>query len=157
MFLNKKDIFEGQIKKTPLSVCFPDYPGPEKDVHAALAFLEAQYAQVMEAAVPGKELHAHVVAARVRMDMKVAWGDVKDQVSDGVGRFGGFLAGGSGRGGELRRQRCWDFEGAEKECLGRREAVVWRGERIGREAALAVAVLCSRVELLPDSFSCRAW
>ncbi|CAN0273959.1 unnamed protein product, partial [Laminaria digitata] len=83
LFLNKKDIFEGQIKKTPLSVCFPDYPGPEKDVHAALAFLEAQYAQVMEAAVPGKEIHAHVVAARVRMDMKVAWGDVKDQVSKG--------------------------------------------------------------------------
>lgn len=30
--------------------------------------------------MPGKELHAHVVAARVRMDMKVAWGDVKEQV-----------------------------------------------------------------------------
>lgn len=36
--------------------------------------------KVLDAAVPGKELHAHVVAARVRMDMKVAWGDVKDQV-----------------------------------------------------------------------------
>lgn len=80
LFLNKKDIFEKMIKMTPLSVCFPEYSGPENDVHAALDFLQTEYAQIMEEAVPGKELHAHVVAARVRMDMKVAWGDVKDQV-----------------------------------------------------------------------------
>eukprot|EP00752_Nemacystus_decipiens_P001424 g1404.t1 len=84
LFLNKKDIFESMVEKTPLTVCFPDFPGPEKDVHAALKFLEAQYAKVLDAAVPGKELHAHVVAARVRMDMKVAWGDVKDQCEIGM-------------------------------------------------------------------------
>ncbi|CAM9126625.1 unnamed protein product [Pylaiella littoralis] len=83
LFLNKKDIFETMIKRTPLTVCFPSYTGPERDVHAALQFMEAKYAQLLEAAVPGKELHTHVVAARVRMDMKVAWGDVKDQVRRG--------------------------------------------------------------------------
>lgn len=45
LFLNKKDIFETMVEKTPLTVCFPDFPGPEKDVHAALKFLEAQYAK----------------------------------------------------------------------------------------------------------------
>lgn len=85
LFLNKKDIFEDMIKKTPLTVCFPDFAGPERDVHAALEYLQEQYEKVMEAAVPGKELYAHVVAARVRMDMKVAWGDVKDQVRAGAG------------------------------------------------------------------------
>ena len=80
LFLNKKDIFETMIKKTPLTVCFPEFKGPKHDVHAALEYLEEQYTRVMEIAAPGKELYVHVVAARVRMDMKVAWGDVKEQV-----------------------------------------------------------------------------
>lgn len=46
LFLNKKDIFETMVEKTPLTACFPDFPGPEKDVHAALKFLEEQYAKV---------------------------------------------------------------------------------------------------------------
>ena len=48
--------------------------------HSVLTQFARVRPQVLDAAVPGKELHAHVVAARVRMDMKVAWGDVKDQV-----------------------------------------------------------------------------
>lgn len=27
LFLNKKDLFEEKVKKSPLSICFPDYPG----------------------------------------------------------------------------------------------------------------------------------
>lgn len=68
------------IKKTPLTVCFPGFKGPEKDVHSALDYVRLEYVRVMEEAVPGKELHTHVVAARLRMDMKMAWGDVKDKV-----------------------------------------------------------------------------
>lgn len=30
LFLNKKDIFEEKIKKSPLSICFPEYTGNEK-------------------------------------------------------------------------------------------------------------------------------
>ncbi|CAM9354697.1 unnamed protein product [Ectocarpus sp. 12 AP-2014] len=80
LFLNKKDLFETMVKKTPLSVCFPEFPGPENDVHAAVEYVQAEYTKILEEAVPGKELHVHVVAARVRMDMKVAWGDVKEQL-----------------------------------------------------------------------------
>lgn len=80
LFLNKKDIFETMIEKTPLTVCFPEFKGPERDVHSALDFVRVEYVRVMAEAVPGKELHSHVVAARLRMDMKMAWGDVKDQV-----------------------------------------------------------------------------
>lgn len=81
LFLNKKDIFETMIERTPLTVCFPDYKGPENDVHAALEFVRSQYMAVMDEVVAGKALYHHVVAARLRMDMKVAWGDVKEQVS----------------------------------------------------------------------------
>lgn len=103
LFLNKKDIFETMIKKTPLTVCFPGFKGPEKDVHSALDYVRLEYVRVMEEAVPGKELHTHVVAARLRMDMKMAWGDVKDKLkklrgshSQKISKFGSSL--GSTRG-----------------------------------------------------------
>jgi guanine nucleotide-binding protein G(i) subunit alpha len=41
LFLNKKDLFEDKIKKTPLSVCdeFQDFPGPDGDYDAAVGYI----------------------------------------------------------------------------------------------------------------------
>ena len=37
LFLNKKDIFEEKIKKSPLTICFPDYTGRALlDTHSPL-------------------------------------------------------------------------------------------------------------------------
>lgn len=105
LFLNKKDIFESMISKTPLTVCYPDFAGPKNDVHAALEYLQAAYSAIMEEAVPGKTLHTHVVAARVRMDMKVAWGDVKDQVRSRTVSRGVFWLPGAGETGGLLGKR----------------------------------------------------
>ncbi|CAM9353694.1 unnamed protein product [Chrysoparadoxa australica] len=82
LFLNKKDLFEQQIKEAPLSVCFPDYTGPPDDVHASLDFVEQKFRAVMSQCCPDKQVYTHVVAARVRMEMKIAWGDVKDQLKN---------------------------------------------------------------------------
>jgi len=43
LFLNKKDLFAEKIKSVPLTVCFPEYNGPEKDVVEGLHFLAHKF------------------------------------------------------------------------------------------------------------------
>lgn len=78
LFLNKKDLFEEVIKTVSLKKCFPEYTGPDNEMNPALQFIEQQFRNVVEKHVPGKGLPIHVVAARVRRDMKLAFGEVKD-------------------------------------------------------------------------------
>lgn len=80
LFLNKKDLFEEMIPKHPLSRCFPDFPGPEGDVRAAIQFIEGKFLEVAKLRCPGKKIYIHVIAARVRLDMKVAFGEVKEEL-----------------------------------------------------------------------------
>ena len=80
VFLNKKDLFEDMITRHPLRKCFPDYTGPEGEQRPALDFIEAKYREIYSKYRGGndKNLFVHVIAARVRMDMKVAFTEVKD-------------------------------------------------------------------------------
>jgi hypothetical protein len=61
-----------------LKVCFPEYDGPDGEVRPAVEYIEQKYKEVLQASVPGKEVNIHILAARVRMDMKIAFADVKD-------------------------------------------------------------------------------
>jgi len=80
VFLNKKDLFEEMIPKYPLKNCFPEYEGPPGEVMPALDFIKSKYLQIMQENLPGKPIYIQVIAARVRMDMKVAFGEVKEQL-----------------------------------------------------------------------------
>lgn len=80
VFLNKKDLFEEMIKKAPLKKCFPDYDGPEGEMNPALEFIQKKFRDVLHEHVPGKPLPIHIIAARVRRDMKMAFGEVKDNL-----------------------------------------------------------------------------
>jgi GTPase SAR1 family protein len=80
VFLNKKDLFEEMIPNHPLCKCFPDYDGPDGEVTPALEYISNRYKAIMEKHCPGKEVHIQIIAARVRMDMKIAFGEVKDQL-----------------------------------------------------------------------------
>jgi hypothetical protein len=100
VFLNKKDLFEEYIKSYPLSKCFPDYDGPEGEMNPALEFVQQKFRDVMERCVPGKQLPISIIAARIRRDMKLAFGEVKDTLKkqyakDNVG--GSHLMGGTSR------------------------------------------------------------
>ena len=80
VFLNKKDLFEDMITRHPLTKCFPDYTGPEGEQRPALDYIEAKYRDIYakHRGENDKNLFVHVIAARVRMDMKVAFTEVKD-------------------------------------------------------------------------------
>lgn len=80
VFLNKKDLFEDLIKVHSLKKCFPDYTGPDKDMNAALEFIQQKFRNIMEEAIPHKPVPIHIIAARVRRDMKLAFGEVKDSL-----------------------------------------------------------------------------
>lgn len=83
LFLNKKDLFEDMVTKQhiDISVTFPEYKdGPDLD--KSLAFIQNEYQKRMEENCPGKKVYMFVIAARVRMDMKIAFGEVKDTMKN---------------------------------------------------------------------------
>jgi hypothetical protein len=100
IFLNKKDLFEEYIKTYPLKKCFPEYDGPEGEMNPALEYVQKQFRDVMEKCVPGKQVPISIIAARIRRDMKMAFGEVKDTLKkqyakENVG--GSHLMGGTSR------------------------------------------------------------
>ena len=80
VFLNKKDLFEEMITRHPLNKCFPEYDGPEGEQLPALEFIQSKYVEVYKKyrGENDDNLFVQILAARVRMDMKVAFAEVKD-------------------------------------------------------------------------------
>jgi len=83
LFLNKKDLFEDMVtkQKIDLNVAFPEYTGG-CDLDKSLDFITNEYRKRMELSTPGKKFTYFIIAARVRMDMKMAFGEVKDMLKN---------------------------------------------------------------------------
>jgi len=81
LFLNKKDIFEKKITKVPLTVCFPDYAGPNT-YEAASQFIEDQFLAVNEN--PKKLIYTHKTCATDTDNITVVFRAVKDILLTGV-------------------------------------------------------------------------
>ncbi|KAL4683041.1 hypothetical protein H8957_006316 [Semnopithecus entellus] len=60
LFLNKKDLFGEKIKKSPLTICFPEYTGPNTYEDAA-AYIQAQFESKNRS--PNKEIYCHMTCA----------------------------------------------------------------------------------------------
>lgn len=56
LFLNKKDIFEDKILKSPLTICFPDYAGRDTPLSPALLY-EPHHSLRISPASPAAPLH----------------------------------------------------------------------------------------------------
>ena len=57
LFLNKTDLFETKILKSPLTTCFPDYDGPEGSATEAISFIKEQFERIQP------EVYIHLTCA----------------------------------------------------------------------------------------------
>uniref|UniRef100_A0AAA9TXX7 G protein subunit alpha o1 n=2 Tax=Bos TaxID=9903 RepID=A0AAA9TXX7_BOVIN len=77
LFLNKKDIFEEKIKKSPLTICFPEYTGPNSFAEA-VAYIQAQYESKNKSA--HKEIYTHVTCATDTNNIQFVFDAVTDVI-----------------------------------------------------------------------------
>uniref|UniRef100_A0A452T1K6 Guanine nucleotide-binding protein G(o) subunit alpha-like n=1 Tax=Ursus maritimus TaxID=29073 RepID=A0A452T1K6_URSMA len=77
LFLNKKDIFEEKIKKSPLTICFPEYTGPSAFTEA-VAYIQAQYESKNKSA--HKEIYTHVTCATDTNNIQFVFDAVTDVI-----------------------------------------------------------------------------
>ena len=57
LFLNKIDLFETKILKSPLKVCFSDYDGPEGSATEAISFIKEKFESIKQ------EVYIHLTCA----------------------------------------------------------------------------------------------
>ncbi|XP_063752917.1 guanine nucleotide binding protein (G protein), alpha activating activity polypeptide O, a isoform X2 [Eleginops maclovinus] len=75
LFLNKKDLFAEKIKKSALSICFPEYTGPNTYDDAA-AYIQAQFESKNRS--PNKEIYCHLTCATDTGNIQVVFDAVTD-------------------------------------------------------------------------------
>lgn len=77
LFLNKKDLFEQKIKKSALSVCFPEYTGSQSYEEAAL-YIQAQFESKNKS--ENKEIYCHQTCATDTNNIQFVFDAVTDVI-----------------------------------------------------------------------------
>ncbi|XP_018962452.1 guanine nucleotide-binding protein G(o) subunit alpha-like [Cyprinus carpio] len=75
LFLNKKDLFGEKIAKSPLTICFPEYTGPNT-FEAAAAYIQVQFESKNRS--PNKEIYCHLTCATDTGNIQVVFDAVTD-------------------------------------------------------------------------------
>ncbi|XP_035243910.1 guanine nucleotide-binding protein G(t) subunit alpha-2-like [Anguilla anguilla] len=76
LFLNKKDLFQEKIKKVHLSICFPDYDGPNTYEDAS-TYIKKQFEDLnMKKGV--KEIYSHMTCATDTQNVQIVFNAVTD-------------------------------------------------------------------------------
>lgn len=76
LFLNKKDLFEEKIKKVHLSICFPEYDGPNTYDDAS-GYIKTQFLELnMKKGV--KEIYCHMTCATDTKNVEIVFNAVTD-------------------------------------------------------------------------------
>jgi len=83
LFFNKKDLFETQLAKTSLKVCFPEYDGKEgkeADVGEAIQYITKQFLARVSPKREGPPVLTWPVAARFKKDVQFSFQELREQV-----------------------------------------------------------------------------
>ncbi|GAA6092076.1 guanine nucleotide binding protein (G protein), alpha activating activity polypeptide O, a isoform X2 [Tachysurus ichikawai] len=86
LFLNKKDIFEEKIKKSPLTISFPEYTGPNTFLEA-VSYIQSQYESKNKSF--NKEVYAHITCATDTNNIQFVFDAVTDVIIANNLRFCG--------------------------------------------------------------------
>ncbi|XP_077991888.1 guanine nucleotide-binding protein G(i) subunit alpha-like [Glandiceps talaboti] len=80
LFLNKKDLFEEKIVRSPLTICFPEYTGPNTYDEAG-EYIEAKFEECN--LKPGREIYSHFTCATDTKNIEHVFNDVTDIIIRG--------------------------------------------------------------------------
>lgn len=78
LFLNKRDLFAKKIGEVPLTVCFPDYKGPEYNYEAGCNYIQQQFE--LKNRTAGKLVYSHITCATDTNNVATVFDAVKDIV-----------------------------------------------------------------------------
>ncbi|MEQ2184953.1 hypothetical protein GOODEAATRI_013195 [Goodea atripinnis] len=76
LFLNKKDLFEEKIKKSPLTICYPEYAGSNTYEEAA-AYIQCQF-EDLNKRKDTKEIYTHFTCATDTKNVQFVFDAVTD-------------------------------------------------------------------------------
>lgn len=77
LFLNKKDLFEEKILRSPLTICFPEYAGAQEYGEAA-AYIQAQFEAKNKSTT--KEIYCHMTCATDTQNVQFVFDAVTDVI-----------------------------------------------------------------------------
>lgn len=78
LFLNKKDLFAEKIRKSPLSICFPEYTGTNTYEEAA-AYIQIKF-EDLNAMKDSKEIYTHLTCATDTRNVQFVFDAVTDVI-----------------------------------------------------------------------------
>ncbi|XP_057203533.1 guanine nucleotide binding protein (G protein), alpha activating activity polypeptide O, a isoform X2 [Triplophysa rosa] len=86
LFLNKKDIFEEKIKKSPLSICFPEYTGSDM-FKEAVDYIQSHFESKNKS--NDKEIYSHTTCATDTNNIQFVFDAITDVIIANNLRFCG--------------------------------------------------------------------
>ncbi|TPP60130.1 Guanine nucleotide-binding protein G(I) subunit alpha [Fasciola gigantica] len=78
LFLNKRDLFEAKITKSPLTICFPEYSGAN-NYEEASRFIQNRF-ENLSGCEKGKDVYSHFTCATDTNNIQFVFDAVTDVI-----------------------------------------------------------------------------